>query len=165
MDEHADNVYEPFRRIVPVSELPFPFHLFRCPFVDRNVRAVHAARTNAEEDSTPDPCARAFRLFVGDVGTKIADCPYHLPDWHLAAQRALEPPAPTHSARRSTPESSIRRQPVNAFFRALRLALIPVVSRRAATARALPRGSSHGGSRSSAAGRRPRARRPRPTGR
>lgn len=90
MDEHADDEYEPFWRVVPVSELPFPFHLFRCPFVERHVDALHAVRTNPEEYSTPDQCARAFRLFVDDVGTEIADCPYHLPDSHRAAQRALE---------------------------------------------------------------------------
>jgi hypothetical protein len=76
--------------VVPVSTLPFPFHLFRCPFEQRHLRALELVGADQDDWETPEQCAGACELFVADLGTDMAACPYHLPDWKLAAQRAVE---------------------------------------------------------------------------
>lgn len=89
-DPGGDDEYESFWRVVPVVALPFPFHLFRCPFVERHLRALEAVGAQRDDYATPEQCSRAFRLFVTDVAEELTTCPYHQRDWNLAAERAIE---------------------------------------------------------------------------
>ncbi len=82
--------YESFWRVVPVVALPFPFHLFRCPFVERHLRALQDVGAQPDDYATPEQRSRAFRLFVPDVAAGLTTCRYHQPDWNLAAERAVE---------------------------------------------------------------------------
>jgi len=103
MDEDwGDDDYETFWRVVPVVGPPFPFHLFRCPFVERHLRALEAVGAQSDDYATAEQCSRAFGLFVTDVAAEIATCPYHQPDWNLAAERAIE------AVRRRTTEAGSR---------------------------------------------------------
>jgi hypothetical protein len=54
-------------RVVPVAALPFPHHLFRCPFEDRHRSAVAAVGAPPDDFATPDQRRRAFKLFLGSV--------------------------------------------------------------------------------------------------
>lgn len=92
MDEDVggDDAYERFWRVVPVASLPFPFHLFRCPFVERHLRALKAVGGRPDDYATPEQCSRAFRLFLTDVAAELTTCPYHQPDWNLATERAID---------------------------------------------------------------------------
>lgn len=80
--------WESVWRIVPVDDLPPPSHLFRCPFEQRHLQALTLAGADPDDWETPEQGAHAFELFVADLGAEIAECPYHLPDWRLAAERA-----------------------------------------------------------------------------
>lgn len=88
---HAgEHEYERFWRVVPVSTLPFPFHLFRCPFEKRHRRALEIAGADPDDYETPEQCSSAFRIFMTELGAEVTTCPYHVPDWMLAAERAIE---------------------------------------------------------------------------
>lgn len=98
VDEDSENSeWEPVWRVVPVSTLPFPFHLFRCPFEQQHLRALELVGVDPDDWETPEQCASAFELFVADLGPHVAECPYHLPNWKLAAQRAVEAVRPDGS--------------------------------------------------------------------
>lgn len=97
--DQDDSEWEPVWRVVAVSSLPFPFHLFRCPFEQRHLRALELVGADPDDWETPEQCASAFALFTADLGTETARCPYHLPVWKLAAQRAVEAVRPDGSHR------------------------------------------------------------------
>lgn len=89
-EDPGDHEWEAFWRVVPVSSLPFPFHLWKCPFEARHLRALEVAGAEPDDYATPEQCSNAFRIFVADLGEAIATCPYHQPDWKVAAERAVE---------------------------------------------------------------------------
>jgi hypothetical protein len=82
--------WEPVWSAIAVSALPFPFHLFRCPFETQHLHALELAGADPDHWATPEECARAFELFITDIGRDVPECPYHVPDWQLAASRAVE---------------------------------------------------------------------------
>ena len=88
--DHENVDYELVWRVVPVNALPFPFHLWKCPFERRHLRALEAVGADPDNYATPEQCSSAFEIFVADLWAEIAACPYHLPNWKLAAERAIE---------------------------------------------------------------------------
>jgi hypothetical protein len=88
-NEREEDGYQRFWRLVPVVALPYPFHLFRCRFVDRHLEALAAVGASPDEFPTPAQCASAFSAFVRELSDEINDCPFHQPDWGLAAERAI----------------------------------------------------------------------------
>jgi hypothetical protein len=85
--------------VIAVESLPFPFHLFRCPFEGDHLRALAASGARSGERATPLQLARAFEVFRSDKGVELATCPYHTPNWSLAAERAASAVNPDGSHR------------------------------------------------------------------
>jgi hypothetical protein len=110
VDDDADggDDYETFWRVVRVNTLPFPFHLFRCPFVGTHLRALEAAGADPDSYATPEQCSQAFRVFVTDTASKLTTCPYHQPNWNLAAAKASTAArgAPTEAKSRIRPDTT-----------------------------------------------------------
>lgn len=75
-------------RVVPVAGLPFPHHLFKCPLEEEHKRMLVEAGGVPECRSTAEERRRAFELFVTRFSDRIDTCPYHQPDWRLAAEMA-----------------------------------------------------------------------------
>jgi hypothetical protein len=73
----------PTWRVVDVQSLPFPKHLFRCPFELEHLGCVAAA------GDVPDRYRRAFERFVSAMGPRMRECEYHQADWPLATEAAL----------------------------------------------------------------------------
>ena len=88
--DHENVEYERVWRVVPVNALPFPFHLWKCPFEQRHLRALETVGADPDDYANPEQCSNAFDIFVADLGAEIVACPYHLPNWKLAAERAIE---------------------------------------------------------------------------
>ena len=74
--------------VVPVAGLPFPHHLFKCPLEEEHKRMLVNAGAAPGRHSTAEERRRAFELFAAGFSDRIATCPYHQPDWCLAAELA-----------------------------------------------------------------------------
>ena len=66
--EYENVEYERIWRVVPVIALPFPFHLWKCPFEERHLRALETVGADPGDYATAAQCAGAFEIFVADIG-------------------------------------------------------------------------------------------------
>lgn len=74
----------PAWRVVLVKELPWPEDLFRCRWVKEFREASKAAPTTVEQRG-------AIACYAHQLTTaQLKECPYHRPDWSLAAGTAVE---------------------------------------------------------------------------
>lgn len=87
LDEDDD---APRWSIVPARALPYPFNLSRCRFADRHATALEAVGSTPDECPTAAQCSSAFDAFIEELADLINACPFHQPDWRLAAERAID---------------------------------------------------------------------------
>lgn len=72
--------------VVPVDELPCPQRLWKgaCPLKEEHCRALD------EVGERPGRHRLAFERFLAEGGSRMGECEYHEPEWHLAASVGVE---------------------------------------------------------------------------
>jgi hypothetical protein len=69
-------------RIADVEALPWPSDLFRCPWRERIADVLDGSDESGRQAATRS-------LVLGLTPEEVAACPYHQPDWLLAARTAV----------------------------------------------------------------------------
>lgn len=72
--------------IAEVSRLPWPHGLFRCA----NAQAFEAAIPEADRDHAEKCQPHVEKVSRSFSETQLRHCPYHRPDWNLAAKAAID---------------------------------------------------------------------------
>ncbi len=73
-------------RLVPLSSLPWPHHLSRCPHLPR-VKALLETYPDGRRYDAPGPAAHA-EVFARLTGQDFAECRYHQANWALIGEIA-----------------------------------------------------------------------------
>jgi hypothetical protein len=72
--------------VANVSSLPWPHGLFRCP----NVQAFESVTPEADR-AHAEKCQSVVEATISSLSDgRLRNCPYHRPDWKLAARLAID---------------------------------------------------------------------------